>query len=114
MICADDHMTFQLQEREMEEQLEAREEGNLEIKETFSTLKEEVASKTKKLNKVRPSVWGRSRDVMSGCCQVLSQVACGAGGDDRERGGTEETERTAHHCRRGTAERTQPQVTHRH
>ena len=36
----------------MVQQLEAREEGNLEIRETFSSLKEEVESKTKKLNKV--------------------------------------------------------------
>lgn len=36
----------------MEQQLEAKEEGNLEIRETFSSLKEEVDSKTKKLNKV--------------------------------------------------------------
>ena len=37
----------------MKQQLEAREEGNLEIRETFSSLREEVESRTKKLNKVR-------------------------------------------------------------
>ena len=42
----------QEREREMVQELEAREEGNLEIKETFSSLKEEVESRTKKLNKV--------------------------------------------------------------
>ena len=43
---------MQLREKEMVQQLEAREEGNLEIRETVSSLKEEVESNTKKLNKV--------------------------------------------------------------
>ena len=44
----------------MVQQLEAREEGNLEIRETFSSLKEEVESKTKKLNKVHTTQPGRT------------------------------------------------------
>lgn len=43
----------------MEQQLEAREEGNLEIRETFSSLKEEVESKTNKLKKVRETSYYR-------------------------------------------------------
>lgn len=41
----------------MVEELEAREEGNMEIKETFSSLRDEVDSKTKKLNKVNTNTY---------------------------------------------------------
>ena len=39
-------------EREILQQLESKEESTLEIKETYSSLQEEVETKTKKLNKV--------------------------------------------------------------
>ena len=42
----------QRREREIRQQLEAKEESTLEIKGTFTSLQEEVDIKTKKLNKV--------------------------------------------------------------
>ena len=42
----------QRREREILQQLEKKEESTLEIKETFTSLQEEVDLKTKKLNKV--------------------------------------------------------------
>ena len=44
----------QRREREIRQQLEAKEESTLEIKGTFTSLQEEVDTKTKKLNKVSP------------------------------------------------------------
>ena len=41
-----------MREREMVERLEKREEEQQEIRETFSSLKDEVESRTRKLNKV--------------------------------------------------------------
>jgi hypothetical protein len=46
---------LQRREREILQQLEKKEESTLEIKETFTSLQEEVDLKTRKLNKVR--VW---------------------------------------------------------
>ena len=46
-------LNLQRREREIRQQLEAKEESTLEIKGTFTSLQEEVDTKTKKLNKVR-------------------------------------------------------------
>lgn len=46
----------QRREREILQQLEKKEESTLEIKETFTSLREEVDVKTKKLNKVYMNV----------------------------------------------------------
>lgn len=45
-------LSSQRREREILQQLEKKEESTLEIKETFTSLQEEVDLKTKKLNKV--------------------------------------------------------------
>lgn len=44
--------SLQCREREIVQQLETKEESALEIRETYSSLQEEVDLKTKKLNKV--------------------------------------------------------------
>ena len=50
----------------MVQQLEARKEGNLEFKETFTSLREEVDTKTRKLNKVSdPPLWGIPHDIIT-------------------------------------------------
>ncbi len=43
---------MQRREREILQQLEVKEEGALEIRETYTSLQEEVDMKTKKLHKV--------------------------------------------------------------
>lgn len=43
-------------EREMQQQVESRDEETLELKETYSSLQQEVDIKTKKLKKVAASV----------------------------------------------------------
>lgn len=43
-------------EREMQQQVESRDEETLELKETYSSLQQEVDIKTKKLKKVEASV----------------------------------------------------------
>ena len=45
-------ITLQRREREIVQQLETKEESALEIRETYSSLQEEVDLKTKKLDKV--------------------------------------------------------------
>lgn len=52
----------QRREREILQQLELKEESALEIRETYSSLQEEVDLKTKKLNKVEGREWKRERD----------------------------------------------------
>ena len=44
---------FQRREREMQQKLEEKDENTVEIKETFTSLQQEVDSKTKKLKKVK-------------------------------------------------------------
>ncbi len=44
--------TFQCREREILQQLEVKEESALEIRDTYTSLQEEVDMKTKKLHKV--------------------------------------------------------------
>ena len=58
VVCS--HCLFiQRREREMQQKLEEKDENTLEIKETFSSLQQEVESKTKKLKKVslHPRDW---------------------------------------------------------
>ena len=46
-------LTPQRREREIQQQLMAKEESAMEMRETFASLQEEVEHKTKKLNKVQ-------------------------------------------------------------
>lgn len=48
---------MQRREREIQQQLMAQEESAMEMKETFTSLQDEVEHKTKKLNKVQATVW---------------------------------------------------------
>ena len=67
----------------MVQQLEAREEGNLEIRETFSSLKEEVESKTKKLNKVPHATSALGSPCHAASASVDVQAAGSTGRDCR-------------------------------
>ena len=65
----------------MVQELEAREEGNLEIRETFSSLKEEVDTKTKKLNKVEGELQGEREGLLHcvWCVCVVAEVEAEGG-----------------------------------
>ena len=49
LLCS---LTVKKREREIQQQLMAKEESAMEMRETFTSLQDEVDHKTKKLNKV--------------------------------------------------------------
>lgn len=50
IVC---HLLQKRREREIQQQMESRDEETLELKETYSSLQQEVDIKTKKLKKVK-------------------------------------------------------------
>jgi len=50
IVC---HVLQKRREREIQQQMESRDEETLELKETYSSLQQEVDIKTKKLKKVK-------------------------------------------------------------
>lgn len=98
------HLRQKRREREIQQQMESRDEETLELKETYSSLQQEVDIKTKKLKKVerkqsRVGVRSKASSCVAGgsrdesrpwlCLSVaaLFQAASGEGRDPRPPGG---------------------------